>query len=330
MMSTKSDIVWETDLRLFSREMLLSWTKVMIITLGVMALILGMAMVPSEGWKAILNILPMLATLVAGLWALGLLVMALVFRGRYRVRYTVSDQGIRLETLSTVAKKANRLAIVLGALSGKPGLAGAGLISTTQETQEVKWKGRFHMAQSPSRQTIALKGPWRNLMLVQCTAENYAQVAARITAELDKHRTAGRAPAQSPLPGYLLRSLLVVLTSLPCFILADEYHLDALLPLLMFCFALATVWFIPLFGWVVLGTLGLQAVRLAAALLESRTSMFRPGETYLRYTVLSGDDWALIALAGAGMAWLAWFSLGAIRGRIPSALTADFGDMEGD
>lgn len=329
-MSTAAKIVWDADLKLFSPLMLGRWTWGMVVTLGVMLLIMGAVLIPNEGWRALLGIAPMFAAVTGGLWLLGLIIMAVVFRGRYGVRYTLSSTGLRMETTSTAAKTSNRLAIVVGVLARKPGVAGAGLLAASQETQEVKWGGRFSAAYDPANRMIALKGPWRTLLLVQCTPENYAEVAARVETELKRHRTAARVPAKSPLPGYLLRTAATVIACAPMFVLADEYRLDLFMPIFILCFALATVWLLPVLAWAVLAGMALYAIEFIVAMLEERTSMFSPGETYLRYTVLSGDDWALLAVVGAGMAWLVWLCMSALRGRVESALAADQGDMEGE
>jgi hypothetical protein len=326
-MSANKNIVWETDLRLFGPEMLKGWSLAMVATWLVMMLILGTVFL-AQGETESLGGLALAALAGAGgLWLFGLLVMAVFFRGKYRVRYTVSDSGVRMDTLSQVARKANRLAIVLGALSGKPGLLGAGLIGRARESEAVEWDGAFRAVLRPERHLIVFKGPWRSLLLVQCLADNYAAVAERLGKEIARHGTAKRVPAKSPLPTYLLRTLLVTLASLPIFGLHEEYHLDVFLPLLMFCFALATVWLIPLFGWVVLGSLGFIAFSVAAKLTQNIPSFFDPGRSFPRFEILGSDDWLLLGVAGLGAAWLVWLSVGAVRGRIESALTADWGNM---
>jgi hypothetical protein len=326
-MSAKEKIVWETDLRLFSPEMFKGWSLAMVATCVVMMLILGIVFVAQGDFDTLPDMALMILAVVAGLWVFGFIVMALLFRGKFRVRYTASESGILMETLDKVAKTSNRLAIVLGALSGKPGLLGAGLINRSREAEAVEWDGAFRAVQRPERHLIVLKGPWRSLMLVQCLAGNYAQVAALVEREMNRHGTMKRVPGKSPLPTYLGRTALVALASFPIFALHEEYDLDVFLPLLMFCFALATVWLIPLFGWVVMGSLGLIAFTVAGRLVEEIPSYFRPDETFTRFEVMGSEDWLLLGLAGLGTAWLLWLSVGALRGRIQSALIADWGDM---
>jgi hypothetical protein len=326
-MSAKEHITWETDLRLFSPEMAKGWSLAMVATWLVMMLILGIVFVAQGDADDLPPLAGVLLAVTAGLWLLGFLIMALLFRGGLRVRYTVSETGVRMDTLDKVAKTSNRLAIALGALSGKPGLLGAGLINRSRESEAVAWDGAFRAELRPQRHLVVFKGSWRSLMLVQCTAENYPRVAARVQAEMASHGTNRRIPGKSPLPAYLGRTLLVALASFPIFALHEEYNLDVFLPLLMFCFALATIWLIPLFGWVVLGSLGLIAFTVLARLLEETPSYIRPGQTFTLLEVMSTEDWLMLGLAGLGAGVLVWLSLGALRGRIQAALMADQGDM---
>lgn len=320
------NLIWDSELRLFSPEMLKSWAIAMVATWLVMMLILGITFTAQGEAEDLPAIALVLLAVTAGLGVSGLLVMLLLFRGGYPVRYTVSGEGVRMETLSQVAKRSNRLAIVLGALSGKPGLLGAGLVAQTRETEAVAWQGAFRLEPRPRRQLIVLKGSWRSLMLVQCREDNYEEVLARMRQEMRAHHTTERVPGRSPLPAYVRRTVLVALASWPIFAVHTEYDVDIFLPLLMFCFALATVWLIPLFAWVVLGSLGLIAFTVAAQLLEETPSYIRPGQTFTLLQVMSTEDWLLLGLAGLGAATLVWLSLGALRGRIHTALIADQGE----
>lgn len=327
-MSTHSaPLVWVTHLPLFSRTMLLNWSGVMAATAAVMFLILGVIFAAQREWDALSSMSIMILAGSAGVWLLGLVVMAAVFCGRYEVRYTLSDQGILMETIDSVAKKASRLAIVAGILTRSPQLLGAGLISRAREAEEVRWSGAFKAVPDPARQSLALRNSWRTVMWVQCTAENYAAVCAAVDRHMQRRKTASRVPAGSPIPAYLGRTLLVLLACVPLFLLAEEYRTGLFLPILVLCFALATVWLINLFGWVVLGGLGLQAALVILAQFEQRKSMFQPGTYYRAYEVLSGEDFGIFLLAGIGAAILTWICMGALRGHWLAALVADHSDM---
>lgn len=329
MAEVSESLVWETDLPLFSRMMQAQWAGASLATAAVMMLIMAPIFISQGEWDALLGISAMAVATAAGLWLLGLLIMALLFRGRYRVRFTVDRKGILCETLDRTAKAANRLALVAGILARKPGVAGAGMIGMSRESESIRWAGAFRAVYQPQRHAILLRNNWRTLMWVQCTAENYAAVAAAVAQHMTRRRTAGRARGKSPLLGYLGRTLLVLVACAPLFPLADEYHTGLFLPILTLCFALATVWLIPLFGYVVMGGLGVQAVLVVLDLLALRESSFFPGETYRGYEVISDSDAGLLLLSGIGAALLLWLSWRFVKGRVSSALTADYADMDG-
>jgi hypothetical protein len=327
-MSEKTEsTVWETDLPLFSRRMMGQWALAMALTALVMVVILGTVFAAQGEWDAFPPMLAMTGLVTAGLWLLGLAIMAVLFRGRIRVRYTLSDRGLRYETIDRAAKAANRAAIVVGALARHPQALGAGLIATSQETMAVRWTGAFKAKYDPARHHITLSNRWRPLLWVQCTPENYAAVAAAVEAQMARRRTAERVAPGSPLPRYLGRTVLVVLGSLPLFGLAEEYDTGLFLPIFILCFGLATVWMINLFGWVVLGGLLAQAGLVAADMLRLRESQLFRGETYRGYEVLGVEDYQLLLVAGVGAGILVWLSLAAIRGRWLAALLAGYKDM---
>lgn len=327
MSKNTAPLVWDTDLPLFSPLMQKQWSAGMLATALVMTLIMGTIFAAQGDWDALPAMVGMIGAVTFGLWLLGILIMAILFRGRYRVRYTLSDEGLRCETLDQVAKKANRLAIGLGIVLGRGQLLGAGLIGISRESEGVNWSGAFQARFDPVRHTVLLRNGWRTLLWVQCTPENYTAAAELVSLHMARRRTAGRLAKGSPLPAYLGRSLLVFLACAPLFPLAEEHHTGLFLPIFILCFALAMVWLVNVFGWVVLGGLGLQTLLVILVQFEERQSYFRPGETYPAYEVLGGDDFSLFLVAGIGVAVLTWLSVAALRGRWLAALVADHTDM---
>jgi len=329
MSDNTEPLVWETDLPLFSRRMLRQWSLAMLATACVLSVLLGTVFAAQGEWDALPPAMTMIAAVTTGLWVLGLLIMAVMFRGKYRVRYTLSDKGLLCETIDSVAKKANRAAIVVGVLARSPQAVGAGLIGVSREVEEVRWSGAFRAERHPREQVVMLRNAWRSLLWVQCTPDNYAQVADAIDRHMQRHRTTSRVSGKSPLPVYLGRSLLVVVASLPLFPLAEEFDTGLFLPLLILCFGLAMVWLINLFGWVVLGGLIAQAGMVALDQMEMRPSLFEPGRSYRAWEVLGGAELSLLLLAGLGTGILAWLSIQALQGRWLAALVADQSDMGG-
>jgi hypothetical protein len=324
------DITWEIAVPLLNNRTIVGGTlrAFGIATLlmgGLMTVILG-----SQGeWNSLPPLLLMLAAVLAGLLVLALLVMAVVFRNRMRFRYAVSDEGILLETLDKTARAVDRIAVVGGVLGGSAQATGAGLIARSQETQALRWAGAFRAQFRPRSRVVVLRNAWRQLMVVYCTPETYDAVAETIVRSMAAHGTAERVPRRSPVLRYVGWSVLATLACVPLLALSDAFGVPLLLPIGILCFSLATIWLVGIFGYVVLAGVAVTAWMVAADALSVRSSLFTPGETYARWTVYSGDDWALIAIAGAGCAVLCWLAIRALTGRLPSMLAADTADMLG-
>jgi hypothetical protein len=310
------DLTWEVEIRLFSRAFLGIWTLVCAITWLVVALILGTIFVGQRRWDALVGVLGVMTAACGGLWLVGLPVMALVYRGRSRVRYTLTEHGVRCETIDPAVRRSNRLAIAAGALSGSSGLAGAGLTAAAHEVSEAFWRGGFRAHFEPGRHSIALKGTWKTLFRIQCTASNYDEVASRVSAELERAGTSSRA-GRSTGPGvFALRTALAVGGSTALFPVSDEVGLGPLVPILVLCFALASVWLLHVFGWVVLAGVALEAAFVLSSLPGSHAHRFR-----------YGDGPIILLLGAAGVGLLVWLGVRAALGRWRSVLMENAVDL---
>ncbi len=273
-------------------------------------------------WESIPTALGMTLIGVGIVALLLLLVIVLFFGNRFRARFAVDEEGVLYEAVDRRARAGSRLGALLGTLGGSPVTAGAGLMGMARERESVSWRSIASASYHPRWHGITLHNRWRTVAFLACTPGNYAQVAAYLRQQL-ADRGAGRTDHRSPLPRLIGRSLLVVLAALPVFSLPYPFELDPLVPLIMLCFGLATVWLVHLFGWVVIAcTLWLAAEIILIALGE-RQSIFPWRGTYRTYEMLDAGDWLALALAAAGLAYLAIFSWRAARGRIRSALSEE-------
>ncbi|MCU0756183.1 MAG: hypothetical protein MUE46_13810 [Xanthomonadales bacterium] len=329
MQHTDAPLIWEAELKFLSARYLQTWTMAMGATAVLMTMILGTIFAAEGAWDALPMMLLMIGWVVAGLWAFGLAVMALLLRGRVRVRYRVDDRGVRMQTIDRVVSGAARAATVIGALSGKPGLAGVGLIAQSRETEAVGWRGGFQAVADPAQRHITLRNRWRPLLYVQCTPENYAAVEARIAREMQQHGTTTRVSRHSPLPWYLGQSLLLLLACVPLLMLVDSHDIHLLPPILVMCFALATLWLINLFGWVVLAGLMLITGNVLFELFTPRDSYVHRGQTFTAVELAGAEDWAALGLAALGAAWLVRLSIRALRGRFLALLIRDADEADG-
>jgi hypothetical protein len=326
--ATCNETSWEISIPMLNNRVIVgALVKVFGIASAMLGGLLAFLFALEGEWHLIPKVLLFAALVGGGLILLGLFCMGVIFRNRMRFRYTVSSTGILFETIDKTAKTTNRLAIILGLLLRRPQAVGAGLIATSQEVQELKWRGSFCAVYRPGARLVILRNRWRQLMIVYCTAENYAQVADSIRASIEQHGTADRLPKRSPLPRALGYTGGIIVACVPLFALHDAFGVSLLLPILVLCFALAMLWMIALFGYVVLGTLAVIIGSVLLSAFEVRKSYFHPGETYAHWSVFSGDDWALLVVAGVAMALLAWLSVRFLRGRTRTVLDSDMSDM---
>jgi len=322
------DLAWEIDVALLRNGTIVGdLLRVCVGSAVLMAGLLSILLFASGEAKTIPAMVVISAAASAGLFVVGLLAMAVIYRGRMRFRYTVTSTSLQVEVVDRTVRTVNRAAVLVGLLAGRPGVAGAGLIASSREMTEVAWRGAFRAAFDPRRRTITFRNAWRRLFVVHATADNYAAVADRVSAEMEVHGTARRARTRrSPLAPILAITAVAAVASLVVFPLADEYDVSTLLLATMLCFAGATIWLVSLFGWVVIGCAVVVCVQVMASLVEARESYFSPGTTYRHVDVLSGDDVAILAIALLGLAVLVGISVAALRGRLPSMLERDATD----
>lgn len=325
-----SQLTWEIGIPLVTNpRMLRTFALVTGLSVAVVVLLLGVVFGSQGDWEEVLVMARIFALVGVGLFLLFLLVMGLVFGNRLRTRYTVDDEGIVQETVDKVGKVGSRLAVIAGVLGRSPGTTGAGLIAMSNEVAALSWDGAFRVDAVPRRHLLVFRNAWRPIMEVYCTPENFAAVEALVRERMAHRRTAERVAAKSPLPQYLLHTVLILVASFFVLVAYDELDLDVLVPMIMLAFALATLWLIPLFGYVVLLTNALILLAFAGELFEESTSLFRRGETYRQYEVFSDSDWAYLIAALLGLGYLSWLSIRAVRGKLLSLLVRDQGDMSG-
>jgi hypothetical protein len=326
-MRQPTNLTWDADVSLITHPvMLANFAKILVLSGSIMTALLCFMMAINGEWHAIGAILELTGICLSVVAVLFVVVALVVFRNRMHMRFRLDDKSVGVEVIDTRAKTASKIAAVAGALAGKPGVAGAGLIAMSTTTQTAVWSSIARARYHPAWHAILLSNGWRTVINLFCTPENYAAVAAAVhdalAAQLPRKRR------KSPLPMMLLRTVLVTAACVPLFFLPDADASAKLPALLTLAFALATVWLIPLASWAVCAGLGWLAAIEAIALNEVHTSIF--GETSRNYEMLDGDEQAALAFAAIGTAYLIWLGVGFLRGKIRSGLAGDMADMSGD
>lgn len=227
--------------------------------------------------------------------------MLVVFGNRMPMRFSISNQGISAEMTSSVGKKTNRLAIILGLFMKKPGLAGSGLIALSQESVSYAWPDIAKISPNPAKHQFIFSNSWRPLLVMHCLPSNFLSVQKLVTSYFKPKPT-----IPNPLPKLLLRTLLTFLATVPLFMLDYPFHPELFLTILIICFSLATIWLIPLMGYVVIPA----ALAMFASLLWQG----------LTYHLTNLDDWINLTIASTGLLYLIWTSSRALKGKDTSGL----------
>ena len=175
-------LCWVAEVPLVTNPVVL---RALAITLGLAYLLVAgifAAVLASDGW---LDRLPRVLGAMAvgfGLVALlCLLVMLVVFRNRMRLRFVLDDTGFSTFIVDRRAQVAGSLAVFAGGLSGNDTLAGAGLVQKAGPPEHTPWARVGGARFDPARHRILLTARgWWPVGAIQCDAESYPAVAARV------------------------------------------------------------------------------------------------------------------------------------------------------
>lgn len=117
--------------------------------------------------------------LMAALLFFTWLLLMVVYGGKYEVEFMLDDKGVFCRTQPKQAKRnrvINTLAVVLGLLSGKPAVMGAGILAQSRQEVFIRWNRISKVKYKPHRRTVLLWGGWTEHIALFCTEENYTVI----------------------------------------------------------------------------------------------------------------------------------------------------------
>ena len=308
---SEDGLCWEADVPLVTNPLVLRQFGLVALGSGlIMAMLLTLISAATGDFEQIPVMLLISLLAGAGLGLLLIVVALLVYGNRIRLRFTLERQGAHVETVDRRARAANRGALLVGLLAGSPGTAGAGALASAREDTYVRWRDLTGAAFTPRQRMITLRNSWRALAMLVCLPENYELVTEYVRNRMPDTANAPRMNWR-PLGRALVRTALVVLAMAPILALASyPAEFDLLLPLITLMFALATVWLIPLFGWVVIGCAVILAVQMTVLGISDAVYW-------------GGYQQAALVLGYLGLVYLIWASWRAVRGKTPPLLFED-------
>jgi hypothetical protein len=338
------ELDWQIDVPLLTNRFIVyDLFKLVGITGVLFFMLLAVTSIAVDG-KTALRSLSGLAQIdgfaMLALLVLLVLVILLFFFNHFPMGFHLSAREARVESLSRRGKWGNRLALVLGVLSGKPGVAGAGLLGMAQELVSVEWREVCRINVYPQVRVISLMNSWRVVFRLYCTPDNFNQVleAVRGWAEAGRQarERAARHPAPRLWPRQAVLSLLIMAAGL--FLAVLPLEVPAALKVALPLVSLATVWlFLGRFwGVIVLGLIAAVLISFLSQALETH-QMFQEADflAWARqhgqqlekvpewvlfkrraYQRFHAGDWAAAGVGSLGLLFFGWLGLAASRGRL--------------
>ncbi len=177
MSALKDKKTWQISVPIFKNPLIMKQLALVFgIPFGLLALILGLS---TGQWILSLYILGILA----GLLILTGLIVLLLYRGRYDAEFSLDDKGALCRTQTGQRKKnkvINTLAVTLGLLSGKPAVAGAGLLAQSRQEVFIRWKNISKVKFKPGSRTILIRSGLMESIALFCDETNYEDVSSLV------------------------------------------------------------------------------------------------------------------------------------------------------
>ena len=320
---SQSETSWDVSVALINNPYIFRMSiQLCLITWIVIMCLFVFIFVATGEYDAVVPILTLMTALCAGLWVVMLLVMLVFFGNRMPMRFTIRRGGITCDITSKRSKWANRLLIIMGILARKPGAVGTGILAVTQESQTFEWNRVYAVTYNERRCVITLRNRWRSLLMIFCLPENYREVLETVTNHIPRRPKKGTLQ-KHPVARLLLRTFLTALACLAIFQPEYPFEVDLFVAIFILCFAMATIWLIPLFGYVVIAAVIYVTIVIIFQGIQIHTSQYSFLGSYRGFELIHGEEWIGVALLGAALVYLVWSSWRAIKGKDESALFLD-------
>ena len=172
---------WKVNVPLVNNPIVLRQTSAACLISGlVVFIILSSIFAFENNWSAIIDAAWIAAAISLGFSLMAVIVMLVIYGNRMAMEFTLDQRGVLSKVTAKRAKLIARLAFILGLLSGRFTVAGAGLLAQTGATQFVRWKQIVHTRYDDKRYIIYLANNWRTVAALFCLESNYLAVKQQV------------------------------------------------------------------------------------------------------------------------------------------------------
>lgn len=113
--------------------------------------------------------------------------LVVIFGNRWPLEFELGEHGIVMRNVSEKAHAIHRLSWILALVTGRPLMAGPGLIAQSREVIGVPWEDVRSVRRYPSLGVIGIRGGLLENVRLYCTPSNYAEVAQKLEALVREH-----------------------------------------------------------------------------------------------------------------------------------------------
>lgn len=171
------EITWEIRVPLFKNRIIL---KQLGFAVGIPFGLLTVLLIAVAGLAGL--------AVVGALLLLSLIIIYLIFRGTYDVRYTVNKKGVLCENQQDQARRVRKmstLTFLLALFSHNPTAAGIGASAGSRTREFYAWRKIKKVRYLDGEKCIILRGGFAENTAVFCTGENYCDVKNYIAGKLN-------------------------------------------------------------------------------------------------------------------------------------------------
>lgn len=182
------DFRWRVEVSLLTnrfvvRDTLLGVSATVIVT----ALLMGGAFAWAGGWREARQALLFAGIMGAFILVVSVFTLGVIFGNRWPLEFVIGEDGVIMNNVSEKAHAIHRLSWMLAIVTGRPLMAGPGLIAQSREVIGIPWNEVRRVRRYPSLGVIAIKGGFMDNVRLYCTPANYTDVAQRVDAAVKQH-----------------------------------------------------------------------------------------------------------------------------------------------
>jgi hypothetical protein len=155
-------------------------------------LLIGGIFAWSGGWTGLRAGLTFAGIMGVFILIVSVFTLGVVFGNRWPLEFVLNDDGVIMNNVSEKARTIHRMSWILAILTGRPLMAGPGLIAQSREVVGIAWDDVRTVTQHPALGVIGIRGGLLDNIRLYCTPANYAQVAQRVEAAVRQHAPSAR------------------------------------------------------------------------------------------------------------------------------------------